>query len=159
MPRLKIREQQIKVKEQLLEDVEFLFGATESHSDDSEAHLLFAVTYFYANRDILKAINDALFALSEEDRKKYDPYPNDEAWEDRGAIEAVISPKVFYAYFVTPLEPDAINMVRRVLRIAVNAPILPRYLHLLLSPAKDFCDALRSGGGWKLMMPLKHSSD
>lgn len=154
----------ISIFEALHKDVEFLFRKTEEHDDeDLLEHLYFAVAYFYANHSVIGATLDALFALPEAEREKYDPYPQDLAWmnSEKGAGYVAISQGGWKNISLAgvadcPISNDDINMLIRALRIAERAPIKIPFRHLLLSPVENFYETLRAGDAWRYMVPQSY---
>jgi hypothetical protein len=157
----------MSVLETLLSDVSFMFQRTvASYNEDENEHLFFAVMYFYANRNLIEAVLDALFALPEAERKAHDPYPNDGAWRnsEKGAGYVVVSPVAWESYSAgvvkCPIEPDDINMLIRAIRIAVNALAMNAsfkviHRHLFMSPVEQFYNALRQSDAWHTIVPRK----
>jgi hypothetical protein len=154
----------ITIFEALHNDVQFLHSKTENDRGELLEHLFFAVAYFYANHSAIAATLDALFALPEEKRKEYDPYPHDRAWmnSEKNSGYVAISQRGWRnvsggGVADCPISNDNINMLIRALRIAERAPIKIPFRHLLLSPVEHFYETLRAGDAWRYMVPGKLS--
>ena len=144
----------------LLNDVQFIFERTvASYHEEQSAHLFFALVYFYANRNVITEVLNALSAIPVAARRTSDPHPNDHAWQDSGidAAEVVISPVAWRNYTAgaveCPIDEDDINMLIRVLRIAERAPIRLKERHLLMSPLQHFYEVLQQSTAWSEIVP------
>lgn len=145
----------MSIVDTLLADSEFLHSIVTSNLGDRN-HLTFAYLYYRANKDVLAAVLSQLYNLSEPEREKVDPWPNDMAWTQSHypLAAAVISDVAWEDYThdysgSAPITDDDINMLLRALRIAAKSPAIhTTEVKLLMSPVALVYRSINATAAW-----------